>query len=186
MIQNALGVATASLVAMYLLTMTLPTLTTNLDSSSNTYLVPSSQPAEVRDEIRNTLAARNAFRREPLGWKYTSPARSGIFRPCRQTDGSAVDADADGKVDNLVAVSRWRKDWAALNPAVGKSWAALNPAVTDPDWAIRTAAEREAALALAKQQLGVGSDYWRNNEPRRADCDQQRGSVSQGPYYGRH
>ncbi len=175
MIQNALGVAAASLVAMYLLTMTLPTLTTNLDSSSNTYVVPSSQPAEVRDEIRNTLAARNAFRREPLGWKYTSPARSGIFRPCRQTEGSAVDADTDGRVDNLVAASRWRKDWATLNPAVA-----------DPDWAIRTAAEREAALALAKQKLGVGSDYWRNNEPRRADCDQQRGSISQGPYYGGH
>ena len=175
MIQNALGVAAASLVAMYLLTMTLPTLTTNLDSSSNTYVVPSSQPAEVRDEIRNILAARNAFRREPLGWKYTSPARSGIFRPCRQTEGSAVDADTDGRVDNLVAASRWRKDWATLNPAVA-----------DPDWAIRTAAEREAALALAKQKLGVGSDYWRNNEPRRADCDQQRGSISQGPYYGGH
>ena len=175
MIQNALGVATASLMAMYLLTMTMPTLTTNLDSSPNTYVVPSSQPAEVRDEIRNTLAARNPFRREPLGWKYTSPARSGIFRPCRQTDGSAVDADTDGKVDNLVVENRWRKDWTALNPAVA-----------DPNWATRTAAERAAALALAKRQLGVGSDFGRDNEPRRADCDQQRGSVSQGPYYGGH
>lgn len=175
MSSNALGMVAASALVMILFGMTLPRVTTHLDSSPNTYLAPSSRPAEVRDEIRDKLTMRNAYRREPLGWKYSAPPRMGIFRPCRNTEGPAADGDSDGLVDNVTPEGRWRKDWAVLNPAVA-----------DPGWTTLTAAEREAAIALARLQAGVGSDFGRGNEPDGADCDQQRGGISQGPYYGRH
>lgn len=170
---NILGMMAASASIMFLLAMTLPRITTELDSSSNTYLAPSSQPADLRDRIRRDLASRPGYQREPLGWKFTVPARSGIFRPCRNAEGRALDADSDGLVDNLAPAGRWRKDWTSVDPA------------TDPNWTTRPAAEQEAALAVARRQVGVASDFGRANEPFTALCDRARPGVPEGPYYGR-
>ena len=172
---NTLGMMAAGASITFMLAMTLPRITVQLDSKPNTYLAPSSQPAAIRDQLRQDLASRPGYRREPLGWKYTQPARLGLFRPCRVTEGRARDADANGLVDNLAPAGRWRKDWTTVDPAV-----------TDPGWSTRTAAEREAALAVARRQVGVGSDFGRANEPLTADCDRTRPSISAGPYYGRH
>ena len=172
MSSTALGMVATSVLVMFMLAMTLPRITPEGDSSADSYWAPSSEPAEIRAEVRGALATRNAYRRENLGWKYSTPARSLVFRPCRTTEGAAVDADTDGLVDNLVAANRWKKDWAVHNPASA-----------DPLWTTRTPSEREAALELARRQMGVGSDFGRDNEPAGADCDQQRGPVSTNSYY---
>ena len=172
MSSTTLGMMASSVLVMFMLAMTLPRITPQGDSSANAVWAPSSRPAEMRAEARNALAARNAFRRESLGWKYTTLARSQIFRPCRQTEGAAVDADSDSLVDNLVAKDRWKKDWAVHNPAI-----------SDPLWSTFSPAEREAALELGRRQMGMGSDFGRDNEPAGADCDQQRGTVSTNSYY---
>lgn len=160
---------------MFLFAMTLPRITTELDSNRSTYLAPSSQPAALRDQFRRDLASRPAFQREPLGWKYTLPPRSGIFRPCRNAEGGARDADSDGLVDNLIPASRWRKNWVSVDPAA-----------SDAYWSTRTPTEQEEALEFARRQTGMGSDFGRDNEPFTAACDRARASVPQAPYYGRH
>lgn len=172
---KTLGMMAAGATIMFLFAVTLPRITTELDADPNTYLAPASLPADVRDELRSDLSSRTGYQREALGWKYTQPGRSGVFRPCRITEGRGRDADTDGLVDNLAPPGRWRKDWASVNPAV-----------KDPDWATRTPAEREAALAVARRQVGVGSDFTRANEPFTAACDRMRPGVPRGPYYGRH
>ena len=168
----ALGMLASGILALFLLATTLPRLTPEGDPGPDAYWSPSSAPARIRDETRTALAARNAYRREALGWKYSTPARSLLFQPCRSTDGAAVDADTDGLVDNVTAEDQWRKDWVLHNPAV-----------SDPDWTTRSPAERAAALELARRQMGMGTDFGRDHEPPGADCDQQRGPISTGPIY---
>ena len=168
----ALSLLASSILAMFVLAMTLPRLTPEGDQSPDAYWSPSSDPARMRDEARAAMAMRNAYRRESLGWKFSTPARSLIFHPCRSTDGAGVDADANGLVDNLTAEDQWRKNWVVHNPAI-----------SDPNWMTRSPAEREAALELARRQMGMGSDFGRENELPGADCDQQRGTISMGPVY---
>ena len=168
------GVSLAAIGAfvLFILAAAAPRLAEQGDSGPNAYWAPSSMPDELREEFRDTLATRNTFRREALGWKYSTPPRSLMFRPCRATEGSAVDADLNGEVDNLVAADRWRKDWAVHDPAVA-----------DPDWSTLTSAEREAALALARRQVGVGTDFGRRHEPSGSNCDQPRAAVPKGRIY---
>ena len=168
---TALGMLASSILVMFVLAMTLPRITPEGDPSPDSYWSPSSVPARMREEARAALAVRNAYRRESLGWKLATPARSLIFRPCRSTDGAGVDTDTDGLVDNLTAEDHWRKDWGVHNPAIA-----------DPNWTTRSPAEREAALELARRQMGMGSDFGRDNEPPGADCDQQRGNYFNRPH----
>ena len=172
MTPSGVGLMATSAFVLFVLAATVPRLAGQGDSGPNAYWVPSSAPDELRDEFRGALAARNTFRREALGWKYSTPPRSLMFRSCRAAEGPAVDADMDGEVDNLVAANRWRKDWAVHDPAVA-----------DPDWSTLTSAEREAALALARRQVGVGTDFGRRHEPSGSNCDQPRSAVSNGRYY---
>ena len=171
-----IGSVVAGIILMLALTFALPQISHELDSNPNSLVAANSQPAAVRDIQRNALAARTPYRRDPLGWRYTTPARSNLFRPCRITEGGAArDPDADGQVNNVAARDLWRKDWSVFNPAVA-----------DSNWALRTATEQEVAVALARRQVGVSSAFGRENEPTLANCDQQRIGVSQGLLYGAH
>ena len=172
---NAMGGLLVAILMAFAFTMTLPKLAFERDADANDFQAPINESVEHRDQARNTLAGRNTYRREPLGWKFTSPARLGIFRPCRGTDGAAVDADTDGLVDNLVPTSRWRTDWSAVDPAV-----------TDPNFAALTPAAQEAARTRARGRTGLGSDFGRTAEPPQAGCDQQRSGIARGPFYARH
>lgn len=172
MSSTALGMIASAILVTFMFAMTQPRITPEGDSGADAYWTPSSKLSAARAEVRNALAARNTYQRENLGWKYPAPTRSLVFRSCRNTDGAAVDTDSDGRVDNLVPANRWRKDWAVHNPAT-----------SDSLWATRTPAEREAALRLARKQMGMGSDFDRNREPADANCDRQRGPVSAGSYY---
>ena len=129
-------------------------------------------PTEIREENRDSLAARDSFRRESLGWKFSTGARSSLFDPCRSTEGPGVDANTDGLVDNLTGEDRWKKEWSQQDPAV-----------TEPDWSSLTPSERLEALRKAQGGMGLATDFWRNNEPAGANCDQLRGAISKGPYY---
>ncbi|MYE04876.1 MAG: hypothetical protein F4Y00_07900 [Bacteroidetes bacterium SB0662_bin_6] len=172
MSSTALGMIASAILVTFMFAMSQPRITPEGDSAADAYWTPSSKLAAARADVRAALAGRSTFQRENLGWKFPAPTRALLFRPCRHTDGVAVDADSDGLVDNLVPANRWRKDWASHNPATADSL-----------WAVRTPAQREAALELARRQMGMGSDFDRSREPAGANCDRQRGSIIAGDYY---